>query len=167
MAESIFNDARLDTLRELAAAAYSPGPGCVYSASSVRERRPNVWFCGRMMNSARAVWMLRHGDPGELQVLHRCNNGDAGCIGIACLYLGDQSRNMQDAVAAGTLRSGARCNLAKLTDQQVADIRARYVPWQKGSALALAAEYGVSRQTVNRIANGQTYRPVAHVERKR
>lgn len=159
----MLNEDQVERMRVLASAAYAVDAGCIYLRTNRPGRRPTVWFCGTMMSASRAVWMLRHGDPGDEQfVLHRCHNGDRGCISIMCLYLGDQTQNMADMKAAGRLYWGARSNLAKLTNEQVREIRERYRPdGTRGSATRLATElgieYGVARQTIVRIATGETY----------
>lgn len=106
---------------------------------------------GRMINAARAVWILTYGDPGEAYVLHTCHRGEEGCISIRHLYLGNQARNMMDMAEAGRSSTASRGELsprAKLTQDQVLDIRSRYVPRARhphpGSARALAEEFGIS-----------------------
>ena len=45
--------------------------------------------------AARLMYMLKRGDPGDLLVLHTCDN--LGCVNPAHLELGTQSKNIQDA----------------------------------------------------------------------
>ena len=42
----------------------------------------------------------------------------------------------------------------KLTDQQVSEIKQKYIPRKRGCAAALATEYGVTASTIKQIAFG-------------
>ena len=50
---------------------------------------------------------------------------------------------------------GSACPWAKLTEEQVIEIRSRYA--QGWSRVALAAEYNVARMTIWEIVNGKTW----------
>lgn len=66
---------------------------------------------GEKTPTARVVWTLAHGDPGELHVLHTCNggSGENGCINIRHLYLGTDQDNANDRVKAGrSKRAGVK-----------------------------------------------------------
>lgn len=52
---------------------------------------------------------------------------------------------------------GERNHLTKLTEQQVAEIRARYQPGY-GTAAALAREYGVTSENVQSIVHRKSWR---------
>lgn len=54
-------------------------------------------------------------------------------------------------------QDGAGHANAKLTPEQAAEIRARYVPGQKPTQPELAAEYGVSQGTISLIIRGERY----------
>lgn len=60
--------------------------------------------------------------------------------------------NMNDQRRHGTLVRGARCGAAKLTDQQVIQIRA-----DPRSAPVIAAELGVNRNTIYDIRKGKQW----------
>lgn len=57
------------------------------------------WFGGRLQKSSRVSWSLAHGDPGELFVLHRCDN--PRCVNPEHLFLGTQQDNLIDMRAKG------------------------------------------------------------------
>ncbi len=101
----------------------------------------------------RIAYFLRTGiDPQhvELNVLHRCDNPP--CVNPRHLFLGTLIDNSQDAKAKGRLRVGhyqrdpARNPKAKLTWEQVADIRNSSLP-----QVELGRIYGVSGNQVWRI----------------
>jgi hypothetical protein len=70
------------------------------------------------------------------------------------LSWGSRSENMADAVKHRTTNRGERGPMSKLTNEQAAEIRASPV-----IARMLANKYGLSRRSVSRIKNGESYRP--------
>lgn len=94
----------------------------------------------------RLAWLLAHGlIPLRAHILHSCDVRN--CVRASHLFIGDQAANMKDAAAKDRL-VGNR----KFSDQQIADIRRRYVRRQNGKALA--AEYGISLVSICRIMAG-------------
>jgi hypothetical protein len=61
--------------------------------------------------------------------------------------------NHRHAARTGLMASGARQHLAKLTPQQIAEIRS-----SKATGAALARRFGVHKATVNRVRAGKTWR---------
>lgn len=114
---------------------------------------------GKTVGSHRVAWELTNG-PTDLYVLHRCDNPP--CCNPAHLFLGTHADNMADMSAKGRT---ARAN-TRLTDEQVAEIRAKYVReyeryirgWRSNQR-ELAAEYGMSRDYINQLIRG-VYRSV-------
>lgn len=143
----------------LHAAAQAEGVECIILTGY--RNRPNVPFNGRTMEASRVVWWIAHGDPGDAEVLHTCHRGAEGCISIRHLYLGDKVRNVQDRVDADRSCHGAAHWACKLTERDVADIRARYRPgtrWNPGNATTLARVFGVSAEQIARVARRQQRR---------
>jgi hypothetical protein len=93
-------------------------------------------------------------DP-DLMVCHSCDNPP--CINPAHLFPGDQFVNMGDAKAKRRNANGMRQGCAKLTDQQVAEIRAKYKPREYSQA-RLGREYGVTQSAIGAIVNGRTWK---------
>lgn len=103
----------------------------------------------------RVSWELANGPiPAGRQVLHRCDNPP--CVRPDHLFLGTNRANVADRVAKGRSRGASRERnaKAKLTSEQVAQIRALY---RKGAHQHLDLRFGVTRSTIYHIARGWTW----------
>jgi hypothetical protein len=103
----------------------------------------------------RLAWEFEHCPvPAGLCVLHRCDN--RRCVRPDHLFLGTNTDNMQDTVSkrrAAGQRRGQQHPSAKLTDSDLAEIRARYRPRRNGQQLA--REFGVSLSLIRHIVAGK------------
>ena len=90
-------------------------------------------------------------------VLHSCDN--RRCVNPAHLSPGDHEENVADMVTRQRQARGSRNGEAKLTERQVAEIRARAA--QGELQRVLAAEYSVSRPTISRVVSREGWRHVA------
>jgi len=113
----------------------------------------------RVGNAHRMTYILFNSDPGNMMVLHKC--GNSRCCNPDHLYLGNNSRNMQDAVLHGTHRcdgafkKGCDHYNNKLTEDNVKEIRlllASGIPQRK-----LAKKYNISRGTIQNIRNKKSW----------
>jgi hypothetical protein len=112
------------------------------------------------MQTHRYSWTIHHGAiPEGLSVLHHCDNPK--CVNPKHLFLGTQQDNLADMRSKGHQVRGESQGSAKLTAQQVRDIRALYRRYshEYGSA-ALARKYGVSPIQIWKIATRQQWRHV-------
>lgn len=122
------------------------------------ERKPH-------MGAHRLSWAIAHGDPGELCVLHRCDNPP--CVRPDHLFLGTDGDNIRDCVkkgrfdrtAAALAISGERSHLAKLTNAQAVEIKRRRASGE--SLSALGREFGVTKQAIWAMTNGRSWNRVA------
>ena len=114
------------------------------------------------LKASRVSWELHFGPiPDGMYVCHRCDN--PVCVRPDHLFLGTAADNMRDCVAKGrqVARSGEEAGNARLSAEDVADIRRRYVkgmhPKRRTgcSSSELAAEYGVTVQYIGQLANGK------------
>lgn len=104
----------------------------------------------------RLMWKMTTGEDvaPDRHMCHKCDNPP--CVNPAHLFVGTRSDNMRDMVDKGRhpYVKGERNHSAKLTDEQVAEIRARYSgAW--GEYTELAHAYGVSVQHVRAIVRGE------------
>lgn len=95
--------------------------------------------------------------PGEQFVLHKCDN--RRCVNPKHLFLGSHADNMADMDAKGRRAVGEAAGHDRLTTSEVIQIKTGL---QQGKVQKhLAAEFAVSRSTINAIAKGRMWR---HVE---
>lgn len=113
----------------------------------------------RQLYAHRWTWEQAFGAiPEGLCVCHHCDN--PSCINLDHLFVGTHADNMADRQQKGRSRGGgahgAAQHLAKLTDDQVREIRE-----STESQTALAKRYGVSQGTISNIVLRKTWRHVA------
>ncbi len=120
---------------------------------------------GKPTLAHRFSWTLAHGHPGELCVLHRCDNPP--CVRPGHLFLGTRGDNVRDAASKGRLWAQARPQdiprgedhaQAKLTEEIVRTIRERVA--NGGSQRAMAREFGVDRVAIRNVVLRKTWRHV-------
>lgn len=117
------------------------------------EPNAEMAFAGAAEMKGRYAYQIYNGflQPDEV-VMHLCDN--AKCCNPAHLAKGTQSQNIKDMYRRN--RDKQRQARRKLTDEQVAQLRARYVPRQVTHAM-LAVELGVHTSVVARAVKGTTY----------
>lgn len=111
---------------------------------------------GRTRRAHRVAYEKVHGPiPDGMFVCHTCDN--RGCVNPEHLWLGTPADNMRDMAEKGRARGsrGERHHAAKLTSALVAEIRQRAAVGELQKDLA--AEYGVSRSTVSKVATGRLW----------
>ena len=106
------------------------------------------------------AWIFTHGPiPSGIEVCHSCDNPP--CCRIDHLFLGTPADNSADMVAKGRAftPSGPNHYAAKLTAEQVLQIRGRYA--DGGITMReLSDEYGVGAMSIHGVISGKTYRNV-------
>jgi hypothetical protein len=104
--------------------------------------------------ASRASWILSKGEIDEtIFVLHRCDN--RRCVNPEHLFLGDGKANMEDCKAKGRMNKGEDRPQAKLTEENVAELRklrSEGWPWRR-----LAKRYGVSPSCILSAVTRQTW----------
>ncbi len=92
------------------------------------------------------------GIPEGLRVLHKCDVRD--CINPKHLFLGTNSDNSRDMTSKGRQARGQKNGRAKLTKNQVLEIRAN----ERLTRKELANKYGVSQSNIDYILTGQSWK---------
>lgn len=92
--------------------------------------------------------------PDGLEVLHKCDN--PSCVNPGHLEVGTNLLNMQQKAERGRSAKGEDHGSAKLTEEQVLEIRQRFAEGGV-SKTALAEEYGVSRTTIRRLVRREIW----------
>lgn len=135
------------------------GPCHVWTGAKDPKGYGRVNFKGKAILSHRVALFLHHGSWPTLHALHRCDN--PSCVNPDHLFEGTDADNMYDKVAknrqAKGLNVGARGEqhgCAKLTEQQVRDIRANYALCRV-TQKELGDRYGVHTSTVSLIIRGK------------
>jgi hypothetical protein len=140
-------------------AKYEWRDGCLeWTGSRYADNYGRVWVPGqrRHVRAHRIAWELSHG-PTRLHVLHHCDNPPCGCH----LFVGSDKANSDDKILKGRLvlpplRYGTTNNKARLTTQEVTDIRERYRAGE--TQTALAREFGAHQTTLSLIVRDVTRR---------
>jgi hypothetical protein len=108
------------------------------------------WYEGKIWKAHRFAYLLANGElpTTPLVVRHKCRSKN--CCNPEHLEPGTKSENNgSDRVRDGTIIRGEKINNAKLTEQQVREIRKRHAESQKD----LAKEFGVNQSTISDIIN--------------
>lgn len=105
----------------------------------------------------RTAYALTH--PGEQppMVLHACDN--PACCNPAHLFPGDHAANMADMVQKKRQTLGERNPQARLSAEQVKEIREKYRPYVYGCK-KLAKEYGVTFGAIWLIVTHRNWKSV-------
>lgn len=123
---------------------------------------------GRFTFQGKAAWAhrfsyeLHYGPiPTTMCVLHSCDNPE--CSNPKHLRLGTRAENTAEMIAKGRFNAaqiGTKNLHAKLTDDQVREIRAAYrrPSFSVSNADELAAKYGVHHNTITQIVSGRRWR---------
>lgn len=103
---------------------------------------------------SRYVCTRIHGEPPtpEHEAAHSCGNGRRACVTKGHLSWKTGTENQADRIAHGTSNRGEKHGMAKLTDQQVREIRSLLGTRSHSS---IAKMYGVSRPHISGIASGR------------
>jgi hypothetical protein len=113
----------------------------------------------------RVAWELVHGPiPSDMRVVHRCRT--ARCVNPAHLVLVSEDTQLAEMWQARdhrlqtdpTYNRGARNPSARLTDEDVREMRQRHTAGASGRQLASA--YGMSTSQVGRILRRESWRHI-------
>lgn len=108
---------------------------------------------GRVEYAHRVALFLING-TWPIETRHTCDT--PLCCNGRHLIDGTHADNMTDKITRGRQPRGAQHGAAKLTDQDVQDIRANYALCRT-TLRELAARFGVSKTAIGLIINGETW----------
>lgn len=115
---------------------------------------------GRLQKAHRLAFELQNGPIADgMVILHSCDR--PSCVNPNHLSAGTQLDNILDmhSKGRGNPPTGSRNAKTKLTSQQVAEARSRYIPGKYGhGAHVLAKQYGISKPAMQAILSGKTHR---------
>lgn len=130
--------------------------GChIWARATDEDGYGQFQFDGRPWKSHRWIFGVVHGFLPE-QVMHYCDK--PACVRISCLMPGDAAANNADRQRKGRSadRRGALCPSAKLSEDDVLEIRAesgRGVLTQR----MLAEVYGVAQSQISSAVSGKQF----------
>lgn len=125
-----------------------------WSGSHDKNGYPVLIHAHKYYRATRVALQLDGRAPSDRQyACHTCDN--PSCVNPAHLYPGSPTDNMRDAVERGRVQRGSRRYSAKLTEADVAAIRA-----SDASAAKLASKYGVCTSNIHMIRKRRTWRHV-------
>jgi hypothetical protein len=126
-----------------------PITGCLVWCGAVdRAGYGNVRWSGRCLKAHRAAFILVHGSiPEGLDILHSCDT--PSCCEVSHLRAGTDKENARDRDTRHRRRppTGSLNGQARLTEQQVLEIRATYRGTLKHQK-ELAEKYEIRQSTV-------------------
>jgi hypothetical protein len=104
----------------------------------------------------RVSYELHYGSiPSGLHVCHQCDNPQ--CVRPDHLFLGTNDDNIQDKMNKGRQMRGTKAKAAKMTEDQVLEIRQRFAAGGI-TKVALAQEYGIGKPAMGDILNRVTWK---------
>ena len=131
----------------------------VWTRSCDRSGYGRIRYQRRSWKAHRLVYHLTNPDYDimGLEVMHSCDNPP--CVRPSHLSLGTRQDNVDDMIlkGRGNYSKGESNGKSKLTQMEVKEIKRVYKRiW--GQQAALAREYGVSREQINKIVNNKEWK---------
>lgn len=109
---------------------------------------------GKQITAHRLSFILHHGEiPEDACVLHKCDM--RSCVNPEHLYLGDRKQNSKDMVSRKRSLKGEKQPMAKLTQDNIAEIKILRALGYK--LVDIAKKYKVCHSTISLILSGKRW----------
>ncbi len=133
----------------------SGGPNACWPwlGSRTKHGYATIIWKGKLRRVSRLICSTPDGE----HAMHSCDNPP--CVNPDHISNGGPAANVADKVAKNRQAKGERSGPAILTESQVREIRAKYIP-RKYSRRRLAREYGVAHGTIWYVTTGQNWKHV-------
>lgn len=139
-----------------------PNSGCWIWTGAIGSGRNSYGHLkrdGRTIMMHRFSYELSHGPiPAGLFVLHKCDLKT--CVNPCHLEVGSNQKNVQDAYSRGlhVVRIGEECTFSKMTEEQVAEIRAVKGRMRRGQQSEMAERFGVCCSAIRHVRTGRNWK---------
>lgn len=133
--------------------------GChIWTGSKDRKGYGQLRIDKKLFYAHRIAWELVNGPiPDGMYACHICDN--PACCNPSHIFIGTQSDNMRDASVKGRSAKGQEITCAKLTEDDVRDIRLAYSRGER--QWSIAKRYGSNNhKIVSDIVTGKTWKHV-------
>jgi hypothetical protein len=112
------------------------------------------WLHGKTVIAHRVSFLINNGPiPLGEQIRHTCDNPP--CVNPKRLLTGTGKENAADALKRDKYRRGSRNGRARLTEDQVIEIRNG---WRQGETqVSMARRFGVSKSAIQWVLNGRNW----------
>jgi hypothetical protein len=120
-----------------------------WTGTTVSKGYGSIGHEGKTLSAHRVSWELHFDSPGDLHVLHSCDNPP--CCNPAHLFLGTNADNIRDRLLKERMRISD-----VLTVDVVRQIRSAYDPLSTTHAM-LAAQFGVSPASIGLILQKKSW----------
>lgn len=138
------------------AATLEKGYGALHIKPENRRNSVRGHFA---IGAHRFSWELINGpQPKGMQVCHKCDNPP--CVNPDHLFLGTNADNVADMIKKGRQARWEKNGHAKLTLEQVREIRRTYVP-RKGMLRIFATQFSVSVGAIHGVLFGGNWKGIA------
>lgn len=119
-----------------------------------------IKYKGKMKPAYRILYMLYNNCEltKDMYILHSCDNRE--CCNPLHLRVGTPAENSKDMTDRKRNATGEKHGMARLTNQQVREIRIKNDLYNKSSYNKLAKEYNVCRNTIYNIVTFRYYTDV-------
>jgi len=138
------------------------GPCWIWTGARHHDGRGKFGLDGRTRYAHVVAYILTEGHepPAETpEITHLCDGGDIGCVRPSHLKADTHASNQHGMKSRYRAARGTRNGAAKLTAENVLEIRQRYAEGNISQS-ALGAEYGITQTAVGLITRGDRW---AHV----